>query len=336
MVRRATLERGQPSAAGDEVLPGTPDAPSPASPLARQRAVRRSRGSGGRWLVWLGRAVVWAVLLVIGYRGVAAIVTGESGTSAGVPTTAAPSGHGYPATLAEAYALEFGSIYLNYSPAAAARRSNALAAFLPPGSDSQLGWNGAGSQRLESEQVARVQVDNAHQAIVTLLAEVSGGRLLELGVPVYSSAGALAISGEPAFLPAPPRATPPAPTTVASTDTTAQAQLQNQLPPFFRAFASGDSTLGRFLAPGAQVSGLGGAVSFGSISQLTVPVGGPTRRITAVVVWQLSSAQPASGATPVGAAHADLEMTYDLTVVRDGGNWYVKAIGASGQLSGPP
>src|SRR5579859_8077931 len=38
-----------------------------------QRTARR--GAGGRWLVWVLRAVVWVVLLLIGYRGIAAIVT---------------------------------------------------------------------------------------------------------------------------------------------------------------------------------------------------------------------------------------------------------------------
>src|SRR5262245_14960491 len=45
-----------------------------------QRTARR--GAGGRWLVWVLRAVVWLVLLLIGYRGVDAIVTSYEGRSA--------------------------------------------------------------------------------------------------------------------------------------------------------------------------------------------------------------------------------------------------------------
>jgi hypothetical protein len=335
MVRRATLERGQPIAAGDEALPGLPAAPRGPDHPARQRPAAPRRGAGGRWLIWLGRGVAWAVLLLIGYRGVAAIVTGPPQPTTPPSTAAATADGGFPATLAEAYALQFATVYLNYSPATATKRSNALAAFLPSGTDSQLGWNGAGSQDLQSEQVASITVQNAHQAIITLLAQVNG-RLLELGVPVYSSGGGLVISGEPAFLPAPARVSPPQSSAIATTDTTAQSQLQNQLPAFFRAFASGDSTLSRFLAPGAQVTGLERAVAFGSISQLTVPSGGPTRHITAVVVWRVPSAQPAKASTPVAATHADLEMAYEMTVIRRGGTWYVESVGASGQLPGPP
>src|SRR4249920_969131 len=46
------------------------------------------RGAGGRWLVWVFRVVVWLVLLLIGYRGVTAIMAGET-TSGGAPAPAA-------------------------------------------------------------------------------------------------------------------------------------------------------------------------------------------------------------------------------------------------------
>jgi hypothetical protein len=52
----------------------------------------------------------------------------------------------------------------------------------------------------------------------------------------------------------------------------------NELPPFFQAYASGDSAaLSRFLAPGTSLAGLGGAVTFDSISALHVPPGTGTR-----------------------------------------------------------
>ena len=52
----------------------------------------------------------------------------------------------------------------------------------------------------------------------------------------------------------------------------------NQLPAFFQAYASGDqATLGRFLAPGTSLTGLGGELAFGSLAGVTVPAGGDTR-----------------------------------------------------------
>jgi len=102
-------------------------------------------------------------------------------------------------------------------------------------------------------------VQDANHAVVTLLASVNG-ELMELGVPIYAASGGLVISGEPAWLAAPAQASPPTPPT-ATSDPTAQGELNAQLPAFFQAYGSGDNpTPNRYLAPGATVSGLGGAL----------------------------------------------------------------------------
>jgi hypothetical protein len=120
------------------------------------------------------------------------------------------------------------------------------------------------------------------------------------------------------------------------------AALTGQLPGFFRAYASGDQqTLGRFLAPGASVTGLGGAVTFGSISGMEVPAGGATRLIVVSVKWQLPG-QPrtrlrgrqSARTSSVTTAPPGLQMTYEMTVVRQNGTWYVQAIGPSAQKPG--
>ncbi len=277
-------------------------------------------------MVWTLRAVLWAVLLIIGYRGVTAIIFNEtpaprSGSSG---TSTAGSGNGqFPATLAEAYAMQFGAVYLNFGTATASQRAQELAAYLPSAlanADPQLGWDGSGSLQLQSEQVAGISVQDATHAVVTLLASVNG-QLMQLGVPIYAAHGGLVVSGEPAWLAAPAQAAPPTPPAAAS-DPAAQGALNTQLPAFFQAYASGDSaTLNRFLAPGATVSGLGGALSYTSISNLYVPAGGATRNITATVVWHLSGVS--------GSGSAKLEMTYDMTVIDQGGKWYVQDIAAS-------
>lgn len=293
----------------------------------RGRAGRRQpwSGGGGRWFVWVLRAVVWVVLLVIGYRGVTAIVLNETpaGRSTAPAAPARSARSGFPTTLAEAYALQFGDVYLNFSSNSSGQRATRLAAFLPSALDStdpQLGWNGSGSLTLQSEQVAGIRVSGAHRAVVTLLADVNG-HLMELGVPVYAAGGDLAVSGQPAWLAAPGAASPPtAPNQ--TVDLAAQSALSSQLPAFFQAYASGNTTtMSRFLAPGASVSGLDGTVSFVSVANLDVPPGRATRHITAAVVWQLAG-QPAATAPKVTT-------TYDMTVVDTGGKWYVQAINAS-------
>src|SRR5215467_1335074 len=203
MVRRSTVDRSpQPDLYSADYDPGAGTQQSGNG--KRPRSGSGWLGAGGRWLVWTFRVVVWAVLLIIGYRGVMAIVLNETPPSKTPPAPAAPATSGFPVQEASAYALQFGQVYLNASPRTAAQRASELAPFLPPGTpNQQLGWNGGGSLSLQSEEVAGVRVQDAQHAVVTLLARVNGS-MMELGVPVYAAAGGgLGISGEPAWLPAP-------------------------------------------------------------------------------------------------------------------------------------
>ncbi len=282
--------------------------------------------------------MVWAVILLIGYRGVLAIVSPPSSSSqpASPVTTPGPRSS-FPVALAEAYALEFGNVYLNFSPATAATRSTALAAFLPAGTDPQLGWNGAGTQQLLDEQVAGITVRTAHTAVVTLLGRLSNGSMIELGVPVYASGSSIAVAGDPALLPGPATAVVPTAAQTAA-DQATEATLQSQLAGFFAAYASGDqSTLARFVSPGTHLTGLGGEVTLGAVDAVYAPAGGSTRTVSVTVTWQFP-ARPAGRRVATGPASAALQMTYELTVVRRAGTWDVHAISASTQAAaqGPP
>jgi hypothetical protein len=300
----------------------------------RGRPARTWGGAGGRWLVWLFRGIAWAVVLLIGYRGVVAILSGESHSGQAAPAASAPADSGFPVTLADAYAMQFGQVYLNYNPGDAAQRAAHLGAFLPSGSDPQLGWDGRGSAQLQSEVVAATDVQDAHHAVVTLLARVNG-QLMQLGVPVYVSSAGLVVSGAPAWLPAPARAVLPS-AAPAGSDSGTQAVLTNQLPSFFQAYASGNQvTLGRFLAPGTSLTGLDGAVNFQSITNISVPPGGSTRNIIATVVWSVPARNPA-GQIIKGGAPAQLQMSYALTVVKQNGTWYVRDISATTESPGSP
>ena len=331
MVRRALLDRGDLHQADDEALPLSH--PLPVRPDA---AATHWRGAGGRWLVWVARAIAWAVILLIGYRGVVAIIDGRSSDTAASSAATSP-GTQFPVTMAEAYALQFGDVYLNFSPGSAAARSHELARFLPAGTDPQLGWNGAGIQRVFDEQVTGVSVTGSHTAVVTLLARVSGGRLIELGVPIYTAHGGMIVSGKPALLPGPAKATPPAASQPG--DQAAETTLEHQLPAFFEAFASGDrTTLARFIWPGARISGLNGAVTFGAVDGVFAPAGGARRQISVTVTWQLPTALASPAGESIGATPASLPMTYQMTVVKQGSSWDVQSIGASTMAlsQGPP
>ncbi len=334
MAGRAVLDRGERQAADGEVMPDSavPGNAGSSAPSGAKPALVPWRGAGGRWLIWVFRALVWAILLLIGYRGVTAIFDGQpASTTAAAGTQAAAGKPAFPVALAEAFAVEFGRVYLNFSPATADFRAAQLSTFLPASADSSAGWNGAGTEHALDVQVAGIAVRGPHTAVVTLLARVNG-RLIRLGVPVYAARGAMAVSADPALEPGPAKAAPPQGS--AGQDLVTAGVLKVQLRAFFQAYASGDAvTMSRFLAPHATVHGLGGAVSFSSIVDVSVPTGGDTRNIIVTVAWQLPS-QQAGGA--VTTAPATLDMTYRLTVTRQSNSWYVDSIGPSTQSPGPP
>ena len=67
MVRRSTVDRSPQS---DVHGAGYEAAAAHLEPGQATRASRGWGGAGGRWLVWTFRAVLWAVLLLVVYRGV--------------------------------------------------------------------------------------------------------------------------------------------------------------------------------------------------------------------------------------------------------------------------
>src|SRR5260370_13682696 len=280
---------------------------------------RAGSGGGGRWRLWPLRAVRWAALLIVAYRGVTAIVFHRaSAPQAGGAEPGGPTAGLFPVTLAEAYATEFGQVYLNFSPGTQAQREQELAAFVPPGvaaANPDLGWKGTGQLGLQSEQVAGIAVQDPQHAVVTLLATVNG-QLMELGVPVIASGGGVVVAGEPAWLPAPQQIPAPAAASQGS-DPVARNELMNELPAFFQAYASGDSAaLRRFEVRGVSLTGLGGTVAFDSIAGLQVPPGGAARQVTVSVIWQLPG-QASAGPTK-------LEVAYRMSVRElQRGKWYV-------------
>jgi hypothetical protein len=293
-------------------------------------AGRSWSGSGGRWLLWPLRVVLWATLMIIAYRGVMAIIFHQAAAppADGAEPAGVAAGQ-FPVTLAEAYATEFGQVYLNFSPAAQAQREQELAAFVPPGvavANPDLGWNGAGQLRLQSEQVAGIAIQDRQHAVVTLLATVNG-QLMELGVPVIASGGGVVVAGEPAWLPAPQQISLPSQASHGS-DPVARSELMAELPAFFQAYAGGDgAALGRFEPRGVSLTGLGGSVAFDSIAGLQVPPGGATRQITVTVIWQLPG--------QASAEITKLEMAYRMSVVDlQSGKWYVNEISAATEAVG--
>jgi hypothetical protein len=253
-------------------------------------------GDSGHWTVWPMRVGPWQAILIIGHRGVTAILFDEtpSGGSGTGNDTTGPTASGFFVTLGEPFPMRFGQIYLNYRPSTAAQRAQHLVAFIVANvrtKDPQFGWNGSGISVTQSTEVAGIDARSADTAVVTLLTSVNG-QPKELGGPPRATDGRLAVSGQPAWLPAPPVA-----------------------------------AVSRYLAPGASISGIGGAVSYDGVTSLHVPPGGATRDTTVTVNWTIPD--------QVGTGAPRLVTSYDMSVVdQQSGRWYVKDIRASTQLMG--
>ncbi|KAB2343948.1 conjugal transfer protein [Actinomadura rudentiformis] len=281
-------------------------------------------GSGGRWWVWLGRAVLWAVILVILFNGIRAPFERFTASESGSTTTSKPSKAAqFPASAASAFAMQFATVYLNYDQRTAPARETQIRTFIPEGADGQFGWNGVGTLQVNSVQVAGVDARDANNAIVTVLAR-SQDKWLRLAVPVYAKDGALVISGRPALLPPPTRATLPQ-AGVRDRDQALETELKAVLGPFFQAYAQGDpAALARY-ADGKALSGLAGAVTFFQVKEVVAPKGpAGERTVTATVAWQI----PGTG----GGNGGELEQAYQLEMVKKGANWFVRDIrGTPGQ-----
>ena len=88
MGRRSTVDRSpQSDLYSADYVAGTGDLAQGGG--QKDRTASGWRGAGGRWLVWVFRVVVWLVLLLIGYRGVTAIMAGET-TSGALPRPRSP------------------------------------------------------------------------------------------------------------------------------------------------------------------------------------------------------------------------------------------------------
>lgn len=331
MARRSAAGRGRDTAVVEETAaPGRAlassadpswDLPERDGPTGRARS-RGGRwgGSGGRWWVWVGRAVLWALIIVILVNGVRAPFerfTADDSSPGGGSTASSkpPKSAAFPSSAAGAFALQFANVYLNYDQKNAPAREAQLRTFLPDGADAQFGWNSVGKMQVQSVQVAGVDARDAHNATVTLLARTAD-RWLRLAVPVYAdTSGSLVVSARPALLPPPTKAQLPQ-GGVDDRDTALENELKPFLGTFFQEYATGNQeALSRF-SDGTTIAGLANSVTFVQVKEVVAPKGPDGERtVTATVVWQLA-----------GGGGGELEQTYQLAMVKKGTTWLVRDI----------
>ncbi|KII00627.1 conjugal transfer protein [Streptomonospora alba] len=286
-----------------------------------RRSRRPSAGAGGRWWIGAGRAVLWAFIIVVIFNGIwmplrgglAEPSTDEAGSAGQQPD--------FPKTAASGFAARFAGVYLNTEGLESEERADALAAFVPEGRAASFAAEGA-SLSGDNIGVVGVDVRDDENAVVTVSADVAGAPM-SLDVPVYAAGpDNFVVSGPPALLAAPGRAELPSPDTV-ETDAAARDELLPRLERFFGAYAEDPDYLSDFVEPGARVDRLPpDTLEFVELVDVAVPASGSGdndgRQVTAEVVWV-----PAEAGEDTSA---ELTQSYELTVVKDGENWYVREI----------
>ncbi|MEZ0073488.1 conjugal transfer protein [Planotetraspora sp. GP83] len=332
MARRSTVQQ-------DPRIAGDPESYPPDGfdrvPVAGRASPRRGGwgGGGGRWLVWAGRVVLWALIIVIVVNGVRAPFERLSQDAGTTGATAGPTDSGFPVTQAAAFANQFAAVYLNFDAANPQQRAERLRAFVPTGGE-QFGWNGYGRMSAGAFQFAGIKVNGPDNAVVTVTYQSGGSRGL-LSVPVYYDGSRFVVAAQPGLLPAGgPAGLPQLPDP--DRDQTVEAELQPQLEGFFKAFAAGNQVdLQRYVASGVTIEGFTGQFTLAQLKDVVVPQGtANSREVTAVVVWAVSpggaEAVPTPGSNDPATQPAGLEQAYQLTMEKQGGKWFVRQIqGAS-------
>jgi hypothetical protein len=262
---------------------------------------------------------LWTFVLVVIVNGIRAPFQRFTDDTKPTGPAVVSSQDQFPVTAASAFAMQFSRVYLNYSAREAPQRQTDLQNFIADGADTQFGWNQVGDLAVDSLQVAGVQAKDINHGVVTVLAKV-GSHWLQLAVPVYAKDGAMVVSGQPALLEPLKKAVLPEAAGI-DHDTVLEGQLKTQLEGFFQAYAASDKlVLQRFADP--SITGLGAAVTYTALTDVTAPKGAADERtVTANVTWQVPPAQPRGG-----AGGGVFTQVYQLVVVKKSDQWTVRSI----------
>lgn len=228
-------------------------------------------------------------------------------------------------SAAAAFGARFAHDYLSWDASNPEVRAERLRPYLAPGVDPQAGWDGEGAQVAVLALPVGVEVvdEAAGDAVVTVAVEITGldaPRWVHLAVPVRADgAGGFAVTGPPAYVPAPPPAAAdidaatPAPLDPAATE--AVAALLERLLPAYAAERSVE--LDGVVEDGARLLGLGGTgLAVDALVAVAVPTGGDVRTAAVDVRWR----DDVTGSRFV--------QRYGVTVVRDAGGWVVRDVDA--------
>ncbi|MFJ5099256.1 hypothetical protein [Streptomyces sp. NPDC088557] len=299
-----------------------PRAADPSGPAAPPW-VTVPESSGSAFARRLGRGALWTLVAAFALLGAKSVLLPKTPPPPAQTTAPPQSGPAYPADQARAAAARFARSYLAWDEQAPQTRAAGLAAVLPDGADTEMGWNGKGRQEVLAvepgtvtaapQRQARVRVDVLVRSTVP---PVLPARWVGLDVPVVAVSGQVVVTGPPGLvgIPATGPAAPELPAPAADSDLT--GQTAEAVRRFFAVYADGGDTEA-VTAPGASVPPLPAGFTLTGVTSWTAHQGsGATRTGTALVTWQTGGAQ--------------IEQTYRVELTRvasaDAQRWQVAAV----------
>ncbi|MBZ3907012.1 conjugal transfer protein [Streptomyces scabiei] len=342
----AAVAAGPASGASGQAAKTAPRKPSGDFDVPRPGGRLTSGGSGGRRThVGLRAALLITTgLFALGSCGVAGLIVGKSsgaGTTSLDPDDVARYGlTEFPTQQAAAFAEQYATLCLTYSPETASDRRTALARYTSAGVDPECGWSGEGTRKAltatwdgTSENLPEY---GTHGRYLGIQVRTDDGGLTTLTVPVYvkdlATGEGIRVAGDVGEMPMPPRSdVPEVDRDSENVDTALGQQLQQTvLPGYFEAWAKSDrTTLARFTAQGATLAattGLSGRLSEPQVNDVValVPKGvkgsapysyktGQAVQLRVIVDW----------ADPEGDT---ARRSYRITVVNTAQGWFIKDI----------
>ncbi|MFJ9427864.1 conjugal transfer protein [Streptomyces sp. NPDC101249] len=248
-----------------------------------------------------GRGLVWAVLILAAVTGVRAwFIPPKVDVPSAPKATAAPT---YPAAEAQAVAARFSRAYLAWDQDKPEERAALLAAVMPENSDTSIGWDGRGRQKVLAVQPGAVTPGSQHQARVRVDVLIKTeaptptdkkkaappalpARWMGLDVPVVETGGRIIVTGEPGLVGIPTKGPKAPDLNTTKTDQELAASTEDTVEQFFRAYAGGDTDA--VTAPGASVPPLPEGVEYKGLVTWSIDEGtGDDRTGTARVSWTL-------------------------------------------------
>lgn len=301
MSRRAkrSKQKQAPEAVSEAVEDQFPDWPATAGNGGRAKAL------GVRWAI-AALVILAAVLLIL--RGFAPVQQTVNNTF----TTSGVSSVGE-------YAAAFARDWFTWDEERRDEREARLTVYNP--TLAATGWDGSGTQRvLDARPFSQEELEGAATRVTVRVVVDTSPAAFYVDVLTAADDGAYAVQSVPTVVPAPNLASYSGPLeepSNAEQDPALTAEVTEVLNSFFDAWVTGER-LGQFVRDSGRFAPLGGGMTYDRITNLIIPAlsdgqDANTRTVTVHVDW----IWPSGGKAPA---------TYDVTVVREAGKWFVESI----------